>query len=234
MYREDGRRNTQHRDLSISLGTGITLHHGLAQVTTTIEHQKNSNKRGMTIEVVLEKSSHQKFVADIHIERKKEELESALHKVFCQVFLETEIHYHIQHKVSYANGSLLSMLINSTSLALCWYAIPIKHMIFGLTCGLSKRERGEYLVDLTEKEEKERMSTIVLAQPYIQHKELVSLMQLSGLVSFEEYTHLVQSAQSALVQLSRTLKSLLQSTDTPGGRAEEFPSSQAEKITDEI
>lgn len=215
MYREDGRTNSQCREVNIAMdGTGVTLRHGSTEVVTIIKHRHPLNKKRVTIEVVLEKSSHQKNVPDVRLERTKDELEAALGRVFSQVFLEPENTYYIVHQVSYANGSLLPILINSTSIALCKYAIPITYLIFGVTCGLSKKVRGACLVDLTDQEEREQLPTVVLAQPFIQHRRLVALLTIRNALPIEEHQLLISAAEKALGELSTQIRALLE--QTPG------------------
>lgn len=204
MYREDGRASTQHREIEVAKEEGVTLRHGCTKITTAVEHRTGS-KRGLAVKVAIEEGALPRSVSESRKERMQEELEETLQEVFRRVFTEQECRYTIAHRVHCTDGSLLSALINSSAAALCVYAVPVKHMIFSVTCGASRRRRGEYIVDLTDKEEKERMPSVVLACPFVQHKRLVSLVQLENAVPKALCLPLIGEAERHLETISKEL-----------------------------
>jgi len=204
MYRADGRRCNQARTMNVVKKEGVELEHGCSRVVSTLEYSRNSAK-GFEVKVVLTDGAVQKEISEKTVEQKQEEIEKIVSQVFKDVYLEKDSRYVVHHRVKYVDGSLVALLVNSTSLVLLLYSVPVKHMVFGVSCGVSQRKRDEYLVDLTEEEEKERVPMGTVAVPYIKHKKMVSLVMFENCVPEDECEALIGTATKHLDSIAKDL-----------------------------
>ncbi|KAI5185894.1 hypothetical protein NEHOM01_1144 [Nematocida homosporus] len=213
MFRKDGRKYNQHRLVAISVQEAIYFNHGLSQVSTLLTHSPTQKQR-LSIIVKMEEGSLPASASRIRTERKEEEIGEILEKIFTPLLMETDFCYEIEHRVIFADGSLLPLLINSTTFALEKFRIPIRHLIFALSCAVSKYEKDAYLIDTTDQEERDRLPAVVLAASYTEHQEYISFVEMSNGVPISSHSKLLHTAMDALKSNSTTLFQLCQQSSS--------------------
>ncbi|OAG28952.1 exosome complex component RRP41 [Nematocida displodere] len=190
VYRADGRTSSQPREITTEGERNILeIEQGLTKVQNILSYAPNSKRKGLEVEVVLD-------TTDPASVRRQEELSKTLKEIFRHVIL-GEALYTIRSKVISNGGSLLSVLTNGISLLLVQTAVPIKHLVFSITVGVSQTERDTYLVDLTHEEEKS-LAHVIVAVPHVRHRHPISLLQFKNEVSVRQHRILLDRALMAV------------------------------------
>lgn len=204
MFRRDGRKNEQHRQINIRMGKWTEIEHGLNRISSKIEYIPQQRSK-ITVQIKIDKNAYRNNLSRTIAEKREDWYARAIEGIFKHILIEPEPSYFIEHSVSCADGSILSALINSTSILLERHTVPIMHMIFSVTCTLSRYKKNEYIVDPTEIEEKERNGTVILAAPYVSHKTKISFVEYLHEVPISEHIPLLEHAFKALQPVSEHL-----------------------------
>ncbi|KAI5130409.1 hypothetical protein NEPAR04_2346 [Nematocida parisii] len=204
MEREDGRKNSQHRSISMEVGKNIVFSFGLTKVYAMLEYSAQL-KKGITASVIMEENAFPSSVSKKRIERLVEEAQKAIESIFSNLLLDKENSYRIVCKVLCDNGSLLSAIINSASLVLLAHKVPIKHLVFSVTIGLSQERHAEYVVDLNESEERTDMAYITIATGAVEYDTIISYGSISKPISEKAFLDLLEYSASTSKDISKEI-----------------------------
>lgn len=204
MFRKDGRKNEQHRNINVHRERLLEIEHGLNRVSSRIEYV-SQQRVTISVKISIDKNAYPCMVSAVTAEKKEEHYAKVIEDIFKHILVEVEPSYLVTHFISCMDGSILSTLINSTSMLLEKHAIPIRHMVFSVTCTLSRYRKSEYIIDPTESEEKEKNASVILAAPYIKHKEKISFVEYVNEVPLSERVPLLEHAFQALLPISEQL-----------------------------
>lgn len=212
MKRIDGRRHIQHRDIGVRIDRDVLFSFGLSKVYSALEYG-SQNRSSISVRVIIEENAYPPTVSSSRRDRISEEYERIIEGIFLPVILDSDSTYSIICRIICDKGSILSALINSTSLLLLSYKVPIKYMIFSTTVGLSPDNHLEYIVDLTEAEEKGDLSYITVAMGYNKREKILSYGALSKPVSdkafldiLEYSTEIVRVISDEIVKIAKSTK----------------------------
>ncbi|KAI5171067.1 hypothetical protein NEFER03_0469 [Nematocida sp. LUAm3] len=203
MFRKDGRTDKQHRSFSVNkIEEYIEVAHGLNRVLSKLEPSTMQKKR-LAVDIVIEQESTSSSLPQARKERKEEEYAKIIEDTFSSVLLEQDASYKLFHKIYCIDGSIISTLINSTSFVLQRYSVPIKYMVFSITCCSSKYKKYNYLSDLTEKEEKEKVPIVTVARAHLDYKEVINYVNFLN-VEVPDALPLLEYSLASLAELSNT------------------------------
>lgn len=204
MQREDGRTNLQHRRIGVEIDRDVLFSFGLTKVHTALEYSSQL-KKGISLHVIIETNAVPPTLPGSRIEKISEDAEKAVESIFEGVLLDKENSYMLTCRVLCDNGSMLSAIINSVSLTLLSYKVPIKYMIFSVTVGLSVYRHLEYIVDLSDSEIKSDIPYITLAMPHIAHEKIISYGALSKPLSEKAFVDLLEFSTTVLPDICRKI-----------------------------
>ncbi|KAI5161290.1 hypothetical protein NEAUS03_1560 [Nematocida ausubeli] len=204
MHREDGRSQTQHRKISLEIDKDVTYTAGLTKIMCTLNYSAQQ-KKGISATVIIEDGAVPRNISKTRVERLIEESERAIETIFDSLLLETENSYNIIFRVLCDNGSLLSAIINSASLTLLSYKVPIKYLVFSVTVGLSPMKHEEYIVDLTEPEERSDIPSITLATGCADYDTIISYGSTSKPIAEQAFLDLISYSVKASKEVSQEI-----------------------------
>lgn len=166
ILRKDGRfaeelRKIQIDHFIVENRNYLTFSQGLTQVRTCIFQNKEKGQIGVNLN--FSDLARNEPIND----RKLYEMKNKIYSIFSNV-VSSDYQIDINIEVLQDNGSLMSVIINSITLCLCYSGINIKDMILSLTCN--------DLMDLTTDEEKQYFAIVVMSANYNQ----ILNFQLSG------------------------------------------------------
>jgi ribonuclease PH len=173
--REDGREAGEERTIVVESGKAMRLEQGNTIVLSTLSWGPSANKRkGLAVRVVFLASTFQGAVV---MERKRDEYERYVEGIFNEVAVAVgEAKIEITHRVLEDDGSLLSVLVNATSLVLSKSSVPMMYLVFSVKCGLAHPKK-RILADLNLREEKKKLPALTIAAPYKKSSILFSLLE---------------------------------------------------------
>ncbi|KAH9385809.1 uncharacterized protein NEMAJ01_0705 [Nematocida major] len=202
MQREDGRTNLQHREIHIDTSKHVLFSCGLTKVHTELARAPRPGKKPLTVQILPSETAAPNNPSP-RITRDRENHELSLENIFTPILLDTHT-YTISARVICDNGSLLSALINSISLALVRFKVPIKHMIFSTTAATSPESHNSHILDLLQSEESSH-SSLTLAIPYTKHGLGVSYAEISGPLSGRAFSDLLDFSVGRLQEVSERI-----------------------------
>lgn len=201
--RKDGRENETHRRIKIEIEKGVSFSFGLSRVYSQLEYGVQ-NKKPLVSRVFLEDNSLPPTITQQRRERITEEYERIVESTFTPILLDKESTYTIVTRILCDSGSIQSVIINSVSLLLVSYKVPIKHMVFSTTVGVSVDKNETYITDLTETEERE-VPYITLAMPHTEGEKTVSYGTLSRPVLERTFLDLLEVSTGIVREIGKTV-----------------------------
>lgn len=194
-FREDGRRPGELRRIEVSrkmVGEDgrVDLRQGTTQVTVVCRAARDASKP--TISVEFYSASRQEPVN----EKRAVEYEGLLSDIFGDI-LPPETSMDISVVVREDGGSLLSAMINCTSLCLAYFGVSMVDMCYSTTV-------TEGCIDLSSTEESQKASVITIA--CLMSGKSVFYLSLSGRMPCSKFQDSVSEGMDACYALGEQFK----------------------------
>ncbi|TBU07065.1 ribonuclease [Hamiltosporidium magnivora] len=179
-FRYDGRKPNELREVAIKSGYlnkcgYIDLQQGGTKVRSILYGPKEKGQYKENIKFKISFYDVARQESGKH-EKKIDECETLLSELFKPIISISESNYlEINILIKQDDGSLISTLINSVTILLCYCGVQIKDMCISITSCFFK---GISLLDLSNNEENIRIPSLVLG--YFPHRKTIGLFQSTG------------------------------------------------------